>query len=445
MKTTHFLCIMLFAFQLLSCNGKGDFTTKHEVVQTQHHVKIGLSEKEDSILISSDDSYSYNYSISINNTKISSGHFINNKKINILDRLKTSQKDPKILALEATKSNGKLNINVTIPNHVDTIISYKLPCDVTTTASVQFTGLGAPLVNTSSSNDDIVELRKWLFNKKEYMPDSLVNKLSAYYRTLTKTEFDEYRPKTTIPVLHTINGSKYKIKADLKADYYALVACLNQNFIDKFVENIVGNNFDGVANSLSQALVCHQQQEQCGYMCLVLIGINKDWSYTQKPIGIVAIDNAGPQTLTHIANDSSTDLIELKDKQRVILPDEKPIIHGFANVEVSHWDGNGSVCNVSFIVRYHGDVKSITIKRRGNLCDSWFLEPEDKIIYTKDHESPYSFTYKLHFDNGDNIIPVVIADHHGNITNSEITIRAKFVRTNVPSINIDNNIDINNY
>ena len=44
--------------------------------------------------------------------------------------------------------------------------------------------------------------------------------------------------------------------------------------------------------------------------------------------------------------------------------------------------------------------------------------------------------------NGTNYIPVVIEDNHGNKTEFELNERASFTRSNAPSINIDNNVNI---
>lgn len=51
----------------------------------------------------------------------------------------------------------------------------------------------------------------------------------------------------------------------------------------------------------------------------------------------------------------------------------------------------------------------------------------------------------LHFTDGDNYIPIIIEDNHGNKRELELNVRAEFVRTDVPSIDIDNNINIDNY
>ena len=68
--------------------------------------------------------------------------------------------------------------------------------------------------------------------------------------------------------------------------------------------------------------------------------------------------------------------------------------------------------------------------------------PENKTILTKDITSPHTFTYKLHFEGGDNLIPYVIEDYHGNKVEGKLNVRAEFVRNNAPII--ENDIDIYN-
>ena len=50
----------------------------------------------------------------------------------------------------------------------------------------------------------------------------------------------------------------------------------------------------------------------------------------------------------------------------------------------------------------------------------------------------------MHFDDGDNEIPITVEDYHGNRRDYKIVYRAEFVRSNAPQIDIDNNIDIYN-
>lgn len=46
---------------------------------------------------------------------------------------------------------------------------------------------------------------------------------------------------------------------------------------------------------------------------------------------------------------------------------------------------------------------------------------------------------------GDNIIPIIVEDWHGNKREGNIRISAQFVRTNSSDVNIENNINNNIY
>ena len=46
-----------------------------------------------------------------------------------------------------------------------------------------------------------------------------------------------------MPVVHNISVNRYSVKSNLEGDYYVLYACTSSSEIDKFVENIVSNDF----------------------------------------------------------------------------------------------------------------------------------------------------------------------------------------------------------
>jgi hypothetical protein len=67
----------------------------------------------------------------------------------------------------------------------------------------------------------------------------------------------------------------------------------------------------------------------------------------------------------------------------------------------------------------------------------------NKVLFAKDGYEQ-RFTWKMHFDDGDNEIPVTVEDYHGNKREYNVVVRAEFVRSDAPQIDIDNNIDIYN-
>lgn len=125
---------------------------------------------------------------------------------------------------------------------------------------------------------------------------------------------------------------------------------------------------------------------------------------------------------------------------KVLFPNNKPEIYGYADVSISNWDGNGVSCNCTFNIHHSGDVNKVVIHRQGSLA-KW-LSKQDKIIVLSEVSNPYIFTYELHFEDGDNLIPISVYDNHGNVNKFNLNINARFVRTDTHDINIDNNINI---
>lgn len=191
-------------------------------------------------------------------------------------------------------------------------------------------------------------------------------------------------------------------------------------------------------------LDCYRKSESNGYKCICLIALNNDWSYKIQPLGLVAVDNVAPvNSKSFYEKDIS--FINFPNGVKVKFPSDKPIINGLCDVAITNSAGNGIECNVSFRINFEGDVKSITVKRTKKLCyDGWTHKVENKTIDLRDKTSPYSFTYNLHLKDGDNYIPIIVEDNHGNKREFELNERTHFVRNNTPSINIDNNIDIYN-
>lgn len=101
--------------------------------------------------------------------------------------------------------------------------------------------------------------------------------------------------------------------------------------------------------------------------------------------------------------------------------------------------------NVSFNINFCGDVKYVSIKRDFIGEYDFYPKPETKTIDLGKVSSPYRFTYKIHLEDGDNYIPIILTDNHGNSTKCKLNIPAHFTRQNTHDINIDNDIDINNY
>lgn len=369
-------------------------------------------------------------------------------KYTILSIIRQRSQNKNDIALNAAKNNNKISATIKVADFPDTTISIVLT-PFQTAKSASISGNCAPLISKSEDPNFDVNLKKWLFRKGEHLEEDVINQVIGIAKSLNQSGYVDYITSAQIPVLQSFSGNSYAVSSNMKADHYVLFACNSQKEIDDFVEEIVSNNYELTSNSLNGRMNCFRPSNGNGYRCITLIGINKDWSYQQVPLGLIAIDNI-PPTESFSDNTRDYSCITLKDNVRIYLPSNKPTIYGNASISVPHWDGNGLSCNVTFTLSFYGDVKSFTIKRTPDLCYHYgsgmgFYEkttPQNKTIYTKGITSPHTFTYTLHFEGGDNLIPYEIEDYHGNRVEGKLNVRAEFVRNNAPTI--ENNIDIYN-
>ena len=418
------------------------------------------------IIVDVDTNHTYKYFLNVGPVLVDSGIVKQHKEFLLYKVIKDTEMYRKEIALNAAKNGLIHKIRFKINDVLDTTFTFRQIITEIPHEKISFSGFGAPLIRKSQKENLESELRVWLYRRQEQLSDSLFEAFRSVYSELSRSEDNEYIPVGKIPVVRDLVNDKYKIKSDIKADYYAIVACQVQDYIDQFIEGLVGNNFANADTSLAVPLSCHYMKGTSGYRNVFLLCINKDWSYKQIPIATFAFDNSAPksnlynavnirnQRSVYYSSETSTTGMEptylsYKNKIKVLYPNDSPQIYGDASVTVTNFDGNRLECNVTFRVELNGDAKSATIQRRGELCypDKYFgnhFKPEDKVIYAKDHNGAYTFTYKMHFDDGDNIIPIIIEDYNGNKHYGSITVYAEFERVNTPTINIDNNIDIYN-
>lgn len=416
--------------------------------QKEERLFTAIEWVNDTIVCVADTTQTKSLSISVLEEEIySNNSFKGTWQHDVLTLIKNNSKDKLKIALYAARNGNQIPVRVKVSDAIDTSFIMKLtPIKETLTLS-SIRGNCAPLVSSSSNPDYITDVKRWLFRKNEHLSDSLLNNMIGIIRELNRTQYNDFVTKVDIPVLKSFSGTQYTVTSDMIADYYILYACSSQKEINDFVEEIVSNDFELTATSLNRPLHCYRNTNSNGYKCITLIGINKDWSYQQQPLGLVAIDNIviGNQNY----NNSQ---IVLKNNVRVNIPSNKQQIIGDADIRITRSPGNGIACNVSFLTTFRGDIKSITIRRTRELCyyspylgyDSETPGPKDFVIYTNKETSPHVFNIKLHLEDGDNFIPYIIEDYHGNKHEGKLIHRASFKRSDAPQINIDNNIDIYN-
>lgn len=386
---------------------------------------------------------SCNYELKVKNNIIGSGTIKENSELNILKLIKKKSDVIKDIALYSVQNNNELEVSLNITDILDTVFTYHLVPNVTIPDNnVEFIGVGAKVVSKKSNRNVDEDLKRWLYRKHEILKDSQFSSLRNNYLYLTESKNNDYVTRGEIPVLHKVGGNKYSVTSNMVADYYAVVACGDQNYIDKFVENSVVKDYKNLSTTKTN-LTCVSENEKGGYLCVMLLGINKDYSYQQQPIAVVVVDNVAPE------NDylpGRFEAFEFKDGLKVIMPQNAPIFRGNANVRIINSAGNGMDCNVTFVVSMFGDTKSVTLQRKGQLCGPDFdrnhLRAENKVVLARDGYEQ-RFTWKLHLEDGDNEIPVIAEDIHGNTRTFKVVHTASFVRRDTPSISIDNNIENN--
>lgn len=393
---------------------------------------------KDSVLISNTSDKQYKLAICISNENILSEDVVKNKSLSLLE-LARKCSDKRELALSAVKNDNKIPINIKLAESIDTLVYYTIEPYNEEETLFSISGQCAPLVSKLSSASRSVDLKKWLFRKKAHLDEEQVKMFTGVVNQLARSKSTEYVTNSSMPVLHNFAGIKYNVHTNMEGEYFVLFAAKSSKEIDKFVEEVVAHDFELCSKSSTGKMSCYRDVNSNGYMCISLIAIKKDWSYKIQPLGLVAIDNV----VLSQGNEANITSFNFPNNVKVLLPEDKPEIFGSCSVRSASGGGNGIECNVSFHIIQSGDIKSITVKRTKKLCyDSWTHKVENRIVYTKDIGSMHSFTMMLHLEDGDNFIPVVIEDNHGNKTEFELNERATFTRSNAPSINIDNNVNI---
>lgn len=435
MVNRYYLALISLIVFFISC------TDNRENPQKVPSIKVpSIIVTEDSVLISNTSDKQYKVTVSILNENVLSENIRKKKSLSLLD-LARKCSDKREVALAAVKTANKIPVNIKIADFLDTLVYYTIEPYNEEEAVFSITGQCAPLVSKLSSSSQTVDLKKWLFRKKAHLEEDQVITFTGLVNQLARSKTTEYVTNSTMPVIHNFTGIKYNVHTNMEGEYFVLFAAKSSKEIDEFVEEVVANNFELCSKCSSGSMSCYRDVNSNGYMCISLIAIKKNWSYKIQPLGLVAIDNV----VLSQENEDNVTSFSFPDNMKILLPKDRPKIFGSCSVRSANGGGNGVECNVSFHIFQSGDIKSITVKRTKELCyDSWTHKVENKVVYTKDISSMYSFTMMLHLEDGDNFIPVIIEDNHGNKTEFELNERATFTRSNTPKINIDNNVNIYN-
>lgn len=440
MKKSTFYPILLSVFFVIisSCTTK---TNSNKNISTQHKENLKVFLQGDTLHISTNSLKNYFLSLTLFDNKLISTSCSSSVSINVLEIIKSEINAKNDLSLYATKHNNSLPFSLKIQSVLDTTILFQIKPIQTVKFKGDIRGNCAPLISSELDENIIKNTKRWLYRKNEPLSDSLVYNMVEVLQELNRADREEYITTTEIPILRSFNNNKYDVTSNMIADHYSLFACSSQIELDDFVEEVVANNFSETKSSPNKITTCHKNETISGFNCIMLVGINNDWSYQIQPMGIIAVDNIPPKRQMDFSlfNIAENEHLVFKDNIKVNLPQDKPDIYGYTNLTTNDFGGDGVSCQVNFNLSFGGDAKSLTLVRSGNLA-KW-LSKSRKVINLQSEKSPYLFTYELHLEDGDNYVPIIVTDIRGNKIEYKMNIPESFTR-NDPDVEIYNNIDI---
>ena len=330
-------------------------------------------------------------------------------------------------------------------------------------------GKAAPVHPLGKVDVKIEDLTRWLYFNDTYMDNDNIQKFYNVVYDLSQFESSVYRMEqgASLPVLKNFKGLKYRIRSNVKADYYYLFATNEEQEVEEFVSEVISQGFPQAESSLSNSISCFRKAESTsgilsryrnsGLRILLLIAIDKDWSKTIIPVGLVDLDNDGPLIIE--GSDPLTDILEgrtiydpLKDlqkKRNTQSLSEKLGInsnivfkkYGFEVIRQNTYSetlyvktGDFYGNNANFIFEKKGHIEAITIEYGGT---SRTYDVKDKI-------SPFTINCWLPLNIGENHVTIKATDKLGNQSRHTHTIKMVRVKDDTPDININNQIDIYN-
>lgn len=439
------------------------------------------------------------YKVANNDTIIDCVHYLRNLLNNRYE-----------IALEATQNNG-INVIATINNATSNTFKIQLerPIKKATLYANEISNFCNPFIKKSLqfSEDDI---RKYLFRKKIHFDDTFVRKMGVNYALLEKSDFSEIVTRDTIvPVYGNPKELKFKIESNLKADYYYLllsnidfsslgrlrvISALDHNSfddslsvvesnveslnLDSFIEEQVSSKFLGGITSLDQEIPLTLNKRNNGSL-LMLIGLNKDWTYKYVPIGLLGINDSGPSLFEMRNPDDNRSLIDryvamsksgfddnnnsffanressVKSKR-----DRRTTIVNGRIIEIEHTQSQiyfedlnitayphkklslsrsySSKGSVGWTVNdFYGNSPSIRLSWSDEVVSIQF--GDNHIFDLTKYQSPHTFSFYHYTNLGKNELLIKATNKYGNSSSSIISFEMRRIDNN-PTINIENNI-----
>ena len=405
----------------------------HNSGSKETNAKILFS--DDSFIIDSDKTNSFNIVVSLNN-KVSYNKTVKGQqKISYIDLLKEPKDKYNDIAYLLATNNGHLQLGIKVPSLTDTIVDFWHGIsEIGTINASLLLGNCAPLYGSFTQDNVEGDIIKWLYrNHYNNVGDSTINNIRLYLQDLNRSSYKEYVTNHTIPVVSSFKGIDFSISSDMDADYYYLFACQEEKDIESFVEDIISLKFEGANKSINQPFSCYRLPSTNGLACIMLIGIDSNWTYQISPVGVVSIDNVSPVFGRSNQKDFKDELL-FQSHQIKIHPNTKvPDIEGSVNISWGSFQGRGNYLNVPYTIQWNGDIKEVRIHTSKSKAY--------ETISLENQTSPVHVSLSTLLNNtGDNYIKVDAIDYIGNSTTSDINIATQEIKDDKPSINLNNNI-----
>lgn len=415
---------MICILALVGCNN----------VTSSKSSKVNAKIDGDVLVIDSDSTKTHTVQVSIGKVSFSTS-LRGGEEFNLMDSLKNHKDLHYELAYTLAQNKGLMDAHLSIPNKLDTTLQCQFKYNDIWGHSGQLTsGKFAKIVNTFDSENIDSELRRWVYrNKKVNIGDSLFNDMRLYLRDLSITTNTRFVTQGTIPSVKEteLKGAKYKVSSDMVADNYFLFACDNDSDLDSFIEEMIARNMSDAEKSLDAPIGLFRMIGSSGTKCILLIGINNDWTSQILPLGVISVDSTAPSY--GLFSNSSESYTELEFPKRGFIIDvcNHPNVSGWWNVDSGNWQGYGTYLRVPFTFSWGGDVAKFTFDRGDGKITTINLEGK---------ESPYHIDITCKIELGDNYYEVKAYDKLGNSSKYDYHIGAKEVKDEKPQIDIDNNI-----
>ena len=100
-----------------------------------------------------------------------------------------------------------------------------------------------------------------------------------------------------IPTLSSFSSQHYRVSSNMKYDHYYLFAAEHKTDVDKFIEDMISDDFPESVRTLASTIPCFRASSISNshkLLVICLVGINKDWKSQVLPLGLVWLDREGP-------------------------------------------------------------------------------------------------------------------------------------------------------